>query len=150
MLTTAANFRGLPHRTQLVIERNGVRWYDDSKGTNVGATLAALQGIDSHVVLIAGGVGKDADFSPLRDIAEKKCRAVILMGRDAQLIEDALGGSVPVQRAESMEDAVRQAEHLAHSGDAVLLSPACASFDMFENYQERGNAFIRCVTELDS
>lgn len=144
-------FKGLPHRTELVGESDGVRWYDDSKGTNVGATVAALNGMTEPVVLIAGGVGKDQDFAPLREPVLAHARAVVLIGRDAARIESALSGQgVPVVHANSMEDAVRQSAGLAQRGDVVLLSPACASFDMFENYKQRGRIFAECVNRLAS
>lgn len=143
----ARSFAGLPHRCQLVAEVGGIRWIDDSKGTNVGAALAALAGMDRPVVWIAGGEGKDADFSHLRTVVAEHVRAAVLIGRDAALIERALGGAVPVYRAADMQDAVRQAQGLARSGDAVLLSPACASFDMFRNYEHRGEEFAEAVRD---
>jgi UDP-N-acetylmuramoylalanine--D-glutamate ligase len=135
-------FRGLPHRTVLVAEAGGVAFYDDSKGTNVGATVAALEGFAEPVVLIAGGDGKGQDFSPLAPAVAKHARAVVLIGRDAPAIAAALQGlGVLLVKAGDMEDAVRQAAGLAQPGDAVLLSPACASFDMFRNYPHRGEVF---------
>jgi UDP-N-acetylmuramoylalanine--D-glutamate ligase len=135
-------FPGLPHRTEFVAEANGVRFYDDSKGTNVGATLAALEGFAQPVVLIAGGDGKGQDFAPLRQVVLEHARAVVLIGRDAPAIEAALQGpGVTLVNAGDMEDAVAKAASLARPGDAVLLSPACASFDMFRNYSHRGEAF---------
>ncbi|MDE2089008.1 MAG: UDP-N-acetylmuramoyl-L-alanine--D-glutamate ligase [Gammaproteobacteria bacterium] len=148
MLQTLREFQGLPHRTQWVAERDGVRWYNDSKGTNVGATLAALQGMPGKLVLIAGGDGKGADFTPLRAACAAKARAVVLIGRDAPLIEAALAGVVPVMRAAGMDQAVAEARRLAQPGDAVLLSPACASFDMFSGYEERGRVFTDAVGRL--
>lgn len=148
MLDALHVFPGLPHRSQWVAEVDGVAWYNDSKGTNVGATLAALQGMPGKVVLIAGGLGKGADFTPLRQAAVHKARAVVLIGRDASLIETALNGVVPVAHAASMEDAVTQAHYLAQPGDVVLLSPACASFDMFSDYEERGRVFSDAVLRL--
>jgi len=145
MVQALRRFAGLAHRMQWVGERDGVRWYNDSKGTNVGATLAALRGMAGPVVLIAGGDGKGADFAPLRAVAADKARAVVLMGRDAGIIEAALAGAVPVVRAADMDDAVHKAGELARRGDAVLLSPACASFDMYNNYEERGEAFMAAV-----
>lgn len=141
-------FKGLRHRTELVAERDGVRWYDDSKGTNVGATVAALNGMTSPVVLIAGGDGKGQDFSGLKAAAAEHARAVVLIGRDAPLIEAALGGAVAIRRARDMHDAVRLARELAQPGDVVLLSPACASFDMFRNYEHRAEVFRAAVEEL--
>jgi len=145
LLASLREFRGLPHRVELVGEAAGVRWYDDSKGTNVGSTVAALAGLarrDSKIVLIAGGDGKGQDFSPLKDAVTRSARALVLIGRDAPRIEAAVAGAgVPVRRAASMEEAVSFAAQSARSGDAVLLSPACASFDMFRDYKHRGEAF---------
>jgi UDP-N-acetylmuramoylalanine--D-glutamate ligase len=145
MLTTLRRFAGLPHRTQWVASRDGVTWYNDSKGTNLGATLAALQGMPGKVVLIAGGLGKGQDFRPLKAAAAAKARAVVLMGQDAPMIEAALAGAVPVVRAATMEAAVEEAARLAKEGDTVLLSPACASFDMFKGYDHRGEVFSAAV-----
>jgi len=148
MKRAVARFRGLHHRTELVAERDGVRWIDDSKGTNVGATVAALSGMDAPVILIAGGEGKGADFHELREPVARLARAAVLIGRDAPQIEKALGGVVPVVHAADMRAAVREAAHLAQPGDVVLLSPACASFDMFRNYEHRGQVFAQAVQEL--
>jgi UDP-N-acetylmuramoylalanine--D-glutamate ligase len=126
----------------------GVRWYNDSKGTNVGATLAALGGLPGHVVLIAGGLGKGQDFSPLRELTASKARAVVLLGRDAPLIESALHGVAPIHYAGDMREAVERAAALAYPGDSVLLSPACASFDMFNGYEDRGRRFVAAFGEL--
>ncbi len=151
-------FPGLPHRSELVSERRGVRWINDSKGTNPGATIAALAGIvddgqdpsavHSRAVLIAGGEGKGADFSSLAPVVRRCARAVVLIGRDAQLLEEALQACAPLHRAASMDEAVRLADRLALPGDSVLLSPACASFDMFSDYQHRGRAFAAAVAGL--
>jgi UDP-N-acetylmuramoylalanine--D-glutamate ligase len=142
-------FRGLPHRVELVAETHGVRFYDDSKGTNVGATVAALEGFRSPVVLIAGGDGKGQDFAPLAPAVESRARAVVLIGRDAPAIGKALAASgVRVERAASMEAAVESAFELAREGDAVLLSPACASFDMFRNYKHRGDVFAEAARAI--
>jgi UDP-N-acetylmuramoylalanine--D-glutamate ligase len=148
MKRAIAGFHGLHHRTELVAERDGIRWIDDSKGTNVGATIAALSGMDAPVILIAGGDGKGADFSGLRAPMAQHARAVVLIGRDAALIEQALAGVVPVAHAHDMPAAVREAARLAQPGDVVLLSPACASFDMFRNYEHRGQVFAQAVREL--
>jgi UDP-N-acetylmuramoylalanine--D-glutamate ligase len=135
-------FTGLPHRVQLVAQAHGVRFFDDSKGTNVGATAAALEGMASPVVLIAGGDGKGQDFAPLVPAVASKARAVVLIGRDGPAIGRALAkAGVPLEQAASMEEAVEKAFELAREGDAVLLSPACASFDMFRNYKHRGDVF---------
>jgi UDP-N-acetylmuramoylalanine--D-glutamate ligase len=149
LLEALRGFKGLPHRVEPVGEAQGVRWYDDSKGTNVGSTVAALAGLAQgagKVVLIAGGEGKGQDFSPLKDAVARSARAVVLIGRDAPLIETAVqGAGVPVRRARSMEEAVTLAGDAARPGDAVLLSPACASFDMFRNYKHRGEVFRLAV-----
>lgn len=145
--TALAAFRGLPHRMVLVAEHQGVRWYNDSKGTNVGATAAALAGMRESVVLIAGGLGKGADFSPLRAALQPRARAVVLMGRDAPLIAQAIEGVVPVEFASDMVDAVRRAGTMAQSGDSVVLSPACASFDMFKGFEHRGEVFVQAVMD---
>lgn len=148
MLDVLRKFPGLPHRTQYVAEADGVRWYDDSKGTNVGATIAALHGMPGRVVLIAGGLAKGQEFSALRDAVAQKARAVVLIGKDAGLIEEALRGACPLVHARDMQDAVVQARAAAQTGDAVLLSPACASFDMFNNYEHRGHVFAAAVHAL--
>jgi UDP-N-acetylmuramoylalanine--D-glutamate ligase len=148
MLQVLRDFRGLPHRTQWVAEHRGVGWYNDSKATNIGATLAAVRGVDGPLVLIAGGQGKGADFSQLAEGLAGRVKAVVLIGEAAEEIEHALAGKVSTLRAGSLKDAVRQAAQLAQAGDKVLLSPACASFDMFENYQQRGELFIQAVQEL--
>ncbi len=149
LLDALRGFRGLPHRVERVAEIDGVVYYDDSKGTNVGATVAALEGLGRKVVLIAGGEGKGQDFAPLRPAVMQHGRAVVLIGRDAPLIAAALAGcGVALQQAANMNEAVRQAAQLAQSGDAVLLSPACASFDMFRNYAHRAEMFVEAVHEL--
>lgn len=145
MRDTLRRFAGLPHRTQWIATYDDVSWYDDSKGTNVGATLAALQGMPDKVVLIAGGQGKGQDFTPLRAAAAAKARAVVLLGQDAAIIERALAGVVPVVHVRDMDEAVQEAAYLAHPGDCVLLSPACASFDMFKGYDHRGDVFAAAV-----
>ena len=141
-------FKGLKHRTELVAEHQGVRWYDDSKGTNVGATVAALSGMTSPVILIAGGDGKGQDFSELKPACVQHARAVVLIGRDAPQIEAILAKAVPVHRAKDMHEAVRIAKGLAQPGNVVLLSPACASFDMFRNYEHRAEVFREAVREV--
>ena len=160
LITGLLAFRGLPHRVQLVAERaDGVRFYDDSKGTNVGAAVAALAGFDAPVVLIAGGDGKGQDFAPLAALIAHKARAVVLMGRDAARIEAALAGvgacadagkgaGVRIERATDLDDAVLRAARLAHPGDIVLLSPACASLDMFRNYVHRAEVFVAAARRL--
>jgi UDP-N-acetylmuramoylalanine--D-glutamate ligase len=149
-LDALERFTGLPHRCQLVAEHDQVRWYDDSKGTNVGATVAAIRGLGAqrNLVLIAGGLGKGADFTPLKGPVARHVRHVVLFGRDAGLIERALAGTVTCTRAADLVSAVRAAAEAAAIGDAVLFSPACASFDMFENYAARGRAFAAAVKEF--
>jgi UDP-N-acetylmuramoylalanine--D-glutamate ligase len=143
------NFKGLPHRLENVGTINGVTFYDDSKGTNVGSTVAALNGMTVPVVLIAGGEGKQQDFLPLAEPIRKRAKAVVLIGKDARLINSAITSArVQSEYAKSMADAVELAYRRASSGDAVLLSPACASFDMFKNYKHRGEVFAQCVAEL--
>ncbi len=146
-LAALREYRGLPHRTQLVAETLGVRWIDDSKATNVGAAVAAIRGMDAPVILIAGGDGKGADFGPLAEVLRGRVRLAILLGRDAGLLAEAIGNAVPWEIVESLEAAVAMARHLANPGDIVLLSPACASLDMFPDYAARGDAFRRSVLE---
>ena len=141
-------FRGLPHRSELVASWRGIRWIDDSKGTNVGATEAAIAGLPAPLVLIAGGEGKGQDFTPLAAACRGKVRHAVLIGRDAPLIAAALAPSCPVSIADSMETAVAGAASIAEPGDTVLLSPACASFDMFRDYAHRGDVFAGCVRRL--
>ncbi|MGB1255012.1 MAG: UDP-N-acetylmuramoyl-L-alanine--D-glutamate ligase [Thiolinea sp.] len=148
MLTAICSFKGLPHRTEWVFEHEGVNWFNDSKGTNVGATLAALQGLPGKTVLIAGGQGKGADFAPLRAAIRDHARAVVLIGEDADEIARVVTADTPSCRAVDMNDAVRLAADFAQPGDNVLLSPACASFDMFENYIRRGEVFTETVRRL--
>ena len=130
-----------------------MRWFDDSKGTNPGATVAALRGLidpqrPGRALLIAGGEGKGADFTELAEAAAQTARTLILIGRDGPLIEQALAGRVPTHRARDLDEAVRLAARLALPGDSVLLSPACASFDMFDNYEHRGQVFVAAVEGL--
>jgi len=148
MVGTLGEFQGLPHRMQHVIEQHGVRWFNDSKGTNVGATLAAIAGVDGKVVLIAGGDGKGADFSPLADALQRQGHGAVLLGKDAPLLAAVLQEAVPVRHAEDMRQAVQLAAGMAQSGDCVLLSPACASTDMYRNFEERGELFMQAVREL--
>ena len=142
-------FKGLPHRLQRIALRRGVAWYDDSKGTNVGATIAALSGLSEKAVLILGGEGKGQDFSPLVAAVRARARHLLLIGRDAPLIATALAASgVPLEHCDSLERAVARAAECARPGDAVLLSPACASFDMFRDYAHRGEVFASSVRNL--
>ncbi|MDB5982461.1 MAG: murD [Pseudomonas sp.] len=152
MLDSLRGFTGLTHRCQWLRERSGVSYYDDSKATNVGAALAAIEGLGADIsgklVLIAGGDGKGADFSALRAPVAAHCRAVVLLGRDAELVAQAVGDAVPLIRVKTLDEAVLRAAEIAQDGDAVLLSPACASLDMFKNYEERGRLFAQAVEAL--
>jgi len=152
MLDALREFTGLPHRCQWLRELHGIAWYNDSKATNVGAACAAINGlatdIDGKLVLIAGGDGKGADFSPLAEPVAQHCRAVLLIGRDAGKLAAALPNTVPRQRVDSLEQAVSLAAQFAQTGDAVLLSPACASLDMFNNFEQRGDLFAKAVGAL--
>ena len=153
MLQALRNFTGLAHRCQWLRERDGVSYYDDSKATNVGAALAAIEGLGADIsgklLLVAGGDGKGADFSGLRAPIAAHCRAVLLLGRDAPLLADVLADTgVPLIRVQTLEESVAKAAELAQSGDAVLLSPACASLDMFKNFEERGRLFAQAVGGL--
>ncbi|OGA29610.1 MAG: UDP-N-acetylmuramoylalanine--D-glutamate ligase [Betaproteobacteria bacterium RIFCSPLOWO2_02_FULL_65_24] len=155
LLAALRDFKGLPHRLEKVAEFDGVAFYDDSKGTNVGATVAALNGFaelaarGARVVLIAGGEGKGQNFAPLAEPVSRYARSVVLIGRDAERIARALGASgIALLRAGSMEEAVAEARAQAQPGDVVLLSPACASFDMFRNYPHRGEVFAGCVRKM--
>jgi UDP-N-acetylmuramoylalanine--D-glutamate ligase len=148
MLSALAEFPGLPHRAAFVREVAGVRYFNDSKGTNVGATLAAVAGFTAPLLLIAGGEGKGQDFAPLATALAGKARLVLLVGRDAPRIEAALSGRVPTRRCMTLEDAVAAAAGSARPGDIVLLSPACASQDMFRDYAERGEVFTDAVRRI--
>ncbi len=150
IIQTLYNFKGLPHRVEWVANIDDVDYYDDSKGTNVGATCAALSGLPQKIVLIAGGDGKGQDFAPLADAVAANARAVVLIGRDAGLIETALlQTNIPMYRAIDLPEAVNIAKKVAEAGDAVLLSPACASFDMFKNYVHRAEVFVDAVKQLE-
>lgn len=155
MLQTLREFPGLAHRCQWVANKAGVDYYNDSKGTNVGATVAALNGLgpaSNGIVLIAGGDGKGADFDDLQQPVWLYCSHLVLLGKDAQRLEDLLAEEVPVSRVTTMAEAVEVAAYVAaqheHRGDVVLLSPACASLDMFANFEARGDAFVQAVEAL--
>ena len=152
LLRGLLQFKGLPHRVEKVADIDGVTYYDDSKGTNVGATEAALYGLgERKAVVILGGDGKGQDFSPLKAAVRANARAAVLIGRDAPLIGAAIAGSgVDAHPAASLPDAVALARRLARPGDAVLLSPACASFDMFRNYAHRAEVFVEAVRQLQA
>ena len=148
MLQALENFPGLPHRSAWVADFRGVRYVDDSKGTNVGATLAAVDGMPGPLVVIAGGVAKGQDFAPLAAAFRGKVRHVVLIGQDAGEVERALAGVVSAEHAASMQEAVAAATRAAQPGDTVLLSPACASLDMFRDYGHRGDVFAAAVRAL--
>lgn len=148
MLDALEAFPGLSHRSAWVADRAGVRYVDDSKGTNVGATIAAVEGMEEPIVLIAGGEGKGQDFTPLAAAFAGKVRHVVLIGKDAPALQRVLDGVCTTTRATSMEEAVAQAALAARAGDTVLLSPACASLDMFRDYGHRGDAFAAAVRAL--
>lgn len=152
MIDVLRQFTGLPHRCQLVRNRRGVKWYNDSKGTNVGATQAAIEGLGAHIdgklIIIAGGIGKNADFKPLMPALEKYARHVVLIGQAAKELAELINGRLPISFADSMDEAVQRCDAVAQSGDCVLLSPACASFDMFKNFEHRGQVFAEVVEKL--
>jgi UDP-N-acetylmuramoylalanine--D-glutamate ligase len=148
MVEELRSFAGLPHRSQWIADVHGVAYIDDSKGTNVGATLAAVAGMPGPLVLIAGGEGKNQDFGPLAAACQGKVRHAVLIGRDAAHIAAVLEGVCPLERCATLEQAVQAAARAARPGDTVLLSPACASFDMFRDYAHRGEVFAAAVQEL--
>jgi UDP-N-acetylmuramoylalanine--D-glutamate ligase len=145
---TVLDFRGLEHRLEDVLRVGGIRFVNDSKATTVDATLKALASFDRPIVLILGGRGKGGDFSPLRAAVRRRVRAVVLVGEAAGAIEAALGGVVPAVRASDYREVVRRAHALAVRGDVVLLAPACTSWDMFANFEERGRTFKTEVRRL--
>ncbi|MBL8270303.1 MAG: UDP-N-acetylmuramoyl-L-alanine--D-glutamate ligase [Steroidobacter sp.] len=149
-LQALREFSGLPHRSQWVADVNGVRFVNDSKGTNVGATLAAVAGMPGSLVLIAGGQGKGQDFKPLAPAFRGKVRHVVLIGQDAKQLDAALQGVATTQFAKDMNEAVQLAANAARSGETVLLSPACASLDMFRDYGHRGDVFAAAVKGLQA
>jgi len=148
MCQVLRNFQGLAHRMQKVAEIDGVTWINDSKATNIGACVAALQGVQKKAILIAGGDCKGADMRELVPVVQDRARAVVLIGKDAALITRAISNAVPVYPAGNLQEAVKIAAGLARPGESVLLSPACASLDQFRNYQERGEKFIAAVRRL--
>ena len=152
MLDVLQRFAGLPHRCQWIRNYNNVDWYNDSKGTNVGATQAAIESVGSQIagdlILIAGGQGKGAQFSSLRQVVSRYVKHIVLIGEDAPVIESALKGAAQISNARSMEAAVVLAAKVAESGDSVLLSPACASFDMFDHFEHRGDVYTQAVEAL--
>lgn len=150
MLTAIQSYRGLPHRCNVVAEHHGIRWIDDSKATNVGACIAAIEGLadSGDIILIAGGVGKEQDFSALTPVLKAHVRAIVLLGQDASIIEQVVPKSLIKVNASDMTDAVERANDIAHKSDIVLLSPACASFDMFSGYAQRGEKFAEAVKDV--
>jgi UDP-N-acetylmuramoylalanine--D-glutamate ligase len=148
MLEALESFPGLSHRSEWIADVAGVRYIDDSKGTNVGATIAAVNGMPGPLVIIAGGEGKGQNFKPLAPAFRGKVRHVVLIGKDAPAVAAALGGVCPTETAASMQEAVVAATRAARPGDTVLLSPACASFDMFRDYEHRGDEFAAAVRDL--
>jgi UDP-N-acetylmuramoylalanine--D-glutamate ligase len=148
MLEALEAFPGLPHRSEWVADIGGVRYIDDSKGTNVGATLAAVAGMPGPLVMIAGGEGKGQDFTPLAQAFRGKVRHVVLIGKDAPTVAAALTGVCTTETVASMQEAVAAAQRAARAGDSVLLSPACASLDMFRDYGQRGDVFAAAVRAL--
>lgn len=154
MQQVLCEFKGLTHRCQLVRKHNDIAWYNDSKGTNVGATLAAVEGLGSEIkgklILIAGGVGKGADFSVLSPAIARYVRTAILLGEAQEILAKSLKGVCELVLVKDMAEAIQRADQKAHPGDCVLLSPACASFDMFRNFEHRGEVFMQLVRELAS
>ncbi|MET0357577.1 MAG: UDP-N-acetylmuramoyl-L-alanine--D-glutamate ligase [Cellvibrio sp.] len=151
MVETLREFRGLHHRCEFVATKSGVDFYNDSKGTNIGATVAAINGlarVPAQLIVIVGGEGKGQDFTELKPVVEKNNCRLVLIGRDAQLIAEAIKGSAHIEFADSFQAAINSAYAQANNGDAVLLSPACASFDMFKNYEDRGDQFCVIVNAL--
>ncbi|QMU62496.1 MAG: UDP-N-acetylmuramoyl-L-alanine--D-glutamate ligase [Gammaproteobacteria bacterium] len=148
MLEKLKNFKGLPHRLALVAEQDGVSWFNDSKGTNIGATISSLRSLQKNIVLIAGGVFKGGDLAQLKEAIAKHVKHVILLGQDANVLQLGIEGVSTIDIANSMNEAVEIAQKESIAGDQVLLSPACASFDMYKNYIERGSHFENCVKDL--
>jgi UDP-N-acetylmuramoylalanine--D-glutamate ligase len=148
ILAALRSYRGLAHRTTVLGELDGSCWIDDSKATNVGATVAAINGLDNKIVLIAGGDGKGADFSPLAQAAAGRLRAAVLLGADAYPLAALFHAVCPTVIVDDMEQAVHEARQLADAGDTVLLSPACSSLDMYSDYAARGEAFAQAFRGL--
>ena len=150
MVRAVRGFKGLAHRSEWVLEHEGVAWVNASKGTNVGAVRMGLEGFSAPVILIAGGQDKGGDFSPLRGVVRRKVKHLVLLGEARDRLREVLGGEVPVQEVGTIEEAVAFAAGAAAPGDVVLLSPACASFDQFRNFEERGEVFkeaVRCLQQ---
>jgi UDP-N-acetylmuramoylalanine--D-glutamate ligase len=148
MLVALQEFPGLPHRSQWIAEKNNVTWYNDSKATNVGAAIAAINGIQANeIILIAGGQAKGQDFSPLKEVVKNKVKHLILLGEDAELLKHELSAYTAVTMVNDLSQAVKKANEIATAGNAVLLSPACASFDMYSGFEQRGELFVAAVLE---
>jgi UDP-N-acetylmuramoylalanine--D-glutamate ligase len=141
-------FPGLPHRMEFVDEIHGVQFINDSKGTNIGAVIRSLQSLAGGIHLIAGGRGKESGYHPLKELVSERVQTLILIGEAATEIERDLKGATEIRHAQSLEEAVRMAFKKSRKGDSVLLSPACASFDMFVNFEERGRVFVEEVKKL--
>ena len=150
MVRAVKNFKGLSHRMQTVAQTNGVVWVNDSKATNIGATASALKSLEQPIIWIAGGEGKGADFNELAELDSTQIKHLITLGRDGDQIAKVFAKRLPINSVKTLNEAVLLAAELAVKGDLVLLSPACASFDMFANYVERGEQFVECVTALTS
>ncbi len=150
MVRAATQYAGLPHRCEVVSKSQGVSWINDSKGTNVGATVAAISGAKKPLILIAGGQGKGADFKALGSLIDTSCKAAVLIGEDAEKIALTIEDKTLIHRADGLEQSIVAATELAEEGDTVLFSPACASFDMFKSYEHRGDSFREIVTKLVS
>jgi UDP-N-acetylmuramoylalanine--D-glutamate ligase len=151
MREAVANFKGVEHRIEFVTEIDGVKFYNDSKATSVDATAKALEALsesDGKTVLILGGRGKNAPYAPLLELIESSVRAIVVIGEDADNIEAQLRGHVEMIRAGSMDEAVEKGCERAQPGDSVLLAPACASFDMFKSFEERGSIFKKAVNDV--
>ena len=148
IIDAVTDFRGLPHRIEYAGEKKGVRFYDDSKGTNVGSVMRALDTFSEPVILLLGGRDKDGDFDTLQPILTKKAKKVILFGEARERIESLIGRDVPSEKSRTLREAVESAYKIAAAGDVILLSPGCASFDEFKNYKERGNFFKEVVRNL--
>jgi UDP-N-acetylmuramoylalanine--D-glutamate ligase len=142
------SFKGLPHRLEFVRKLDGVSFYNDSKGTNVGSVVKSLRSFSEPIILIAGGKDKGGDYGPLKGIVGARVKRLIVIGEARRRMAEALGGSVPISLADTLEEAVHRAFDESQPGDVVLLSPACSSFDMFRDYEERGNLFKEIVHQL--
>jgi UDP-N-acetylmuramoylalanine--D-glutamate ligase len=152
MVNVLKSFNGLEHRCQLVKIINGVSWYNDSKATNVGACIASIKGLCGlgNIILIAGGDSKGADLSSLKAVVKQHVKKVLLIGADANKLAEVLGSEVPHEFMADMDEAVSLASQVSNSGDLVLLAPACASLDMYKNYQQRGDIFVSAVNALEA